>query len=89
MTKLRDRTLEADNTPETSKATCVFFPLSVTVLGRHYGTRADTEKMPSTLERALAILSPRYHELGMLTLLHQLVCGRQNLYVQQCLLQVR
>lgn len=42
--------------------------------------------MHSTLERALIIFSPSYHELGMLTLLHRFVCGGggQNLYVQHC-----
>lgn len=49
---------------------------------------AGTANMPSILERALIILSPRYCELGMLTLLNQLTCGRQNLNAQQCVVYI-
>lgn len=45
--------------------------------------------MHSTLERALIIFSPSYHELGMLTLLHRFVCGGQNLYVQHCTVHIK
>lgn len=39
-------------------------------------------------QSSLVIVSPTYHELGMLTVLHHLVCRRQNLYVQRCVVSI-